>query len=136
MGIDGESKAYCVYWPAKRHVSVERNVTFAALDVIIAGDMLDKGQSNGSTGIGTSTDGAARSSDSNNTNSAPTVNDNNNTNSTPIISNSNNTNSAPNDTQPISTPPSALEPRTTQARPALGYYSRLQKGKTTVKTTI
>jgi hypothetical protein len=45
VGIDNKSKAYWVYWPMKHRVSVECNVTFALPSVIVARDVLDKGES-------------------------------------------------------------------------------------------
>ena len=43
--IDEESKGYCVYWPEKRHVSIEHNVTFAPMTITVAADNLDVGES-------------------------------------------------------------------------------------------
>lgn len=46
VGVDGESKAYRVYWPAKRRVSVERNVTFVPPTVIVADSAQAEGEPN------------------------------------------------------------------------------------------
>ncbi|KAG2741254.1 hypothetical protein P692DRAFT_20751613, partial [Suillus brevipes Sb2] len=45
VGVDSQSKAYRVYWPEKRKVSVERNVTFAPLEVVVGVDAQDEGES-------------------------------------------------------------------------------------------
>lgn len=52
MGYDSESKGLRIYWPDKRSVSVERNVTFNSSDihllpdesVLIPDDVLDEGK--------------------------------------------------------------------------------------------
>lgn len=44
VGVDGESKAYRMYWPAKRRVSVERNVTFIPPTVVVADGLLAEGE--------------------------------------------------------------------------------------------
>jgi hypothetical protein len=49
VGVDVESKGYWVYWLLKRRVSVERNVTFTPGEVVVAPDVLDKGESNSQT---------------------------------------------------------------------------------------
>jgi transposase InsO family protein len=46
VGIDEESKAYRVYWPKKRRVSVEHNISFVPPDVIVRNDILDEGEYN------------------------------------------------------------------------------------------
>ena len=45
VGIDEESKGYRVYWPEKRRVSIERNVTFVPMTTNIETDGLDVGES-------------------------------------------------------------------------------------------
>lgn len=40
MGVDAESKGYRVYWASQRRISVERNVTFAPTEVMVAEDVL------------------------------------------------------------------------------------------------
>lgn len=45
VGIDLESKGYQVYWPGKRWVSVEWNVSFIPTMVEIADDLLPEGES-------------------------------------------------------------------------------------------
>ena len=51
VGYDSESKGYRIYWPGKRSVTVERNVTFDEKDLhstenhaIIPGDVLSEGE--------------------------------------------------------------------------------------------
>ena len=50
VGYDSKSKGYCIYWLAKRTISVERNVTFNEQDIhftettIIPGDALAEGE--------------------------------------------------------------------------------------------
>ena len=51
VGYDSELKGYCIYWPNKRSVTVERNVVFNEDDVlttndvaIIPGDVLAEGE--------------------------------------------------------------------------------------------
>ena len=45
VGIDDKSKGYWVYWPEKRRVSIECNVTFAPMSITITADDLDVGES-------------------------------------------------------------------------------------------
>jgi hypothetical protein len=45
MGIDLESKGYHVYWPGKRWISIEQNVSFVPSMVQVADDILDEGES-------------------------------------------------------------------------------------------
>jgi len=51
VGYDSESKGYRIYWPSKRSISVERNVTFNKKDVLttdnsttISGDVVTEGE--------------------------------------------------------------------------------------------
>ena len=44
VGVDGESKGYRVYWPSKRRISVERNVSFAPATVTVAADVPVEGE--------------------------------------------------------------------------------------------
>jgi hypothetical protein len=37
-----ESKGYHIYWPSKWRISVERNITFAPMEVMV--DVLDEGE--------------------------------------------------------------------------------------------
>ena len=53
VGYDTESKGYQIYWPVKRTVTVEHNVTFNENDVlsenndtIIQGEILNEGEQN------------------------------------------------------------------------------------------
>ena len=45
VGIDKQSKGYWVYWPEKRHVSIECNVTFMLMTITVAMDVPDMGES-------------------------------------------------------------------------------------------
>jgi hypothetical protein len=45
VGIYNESKAYQVYWLMKHHVSVECNMMFVPLSIVVARDVLDEGES-------------------------------------------------------------------------------------------
>ncbi|KAG2047745.1 hypothetical protein BDR06DRAFT_896810 [Suillus hirtellus] len=102
VGLDAESKAYHVYWPTRRRVSVECNVVFVPPDIMVTLDVLDEGESGTDIKGRDQKDSASASKDVN----TPTA-------------------------QPIqSMPDTSLnpEPRTTRARPAPGYYSHLQQG--------
>jgi hypothetical protein len=46
IGIDTESKAYLVYWPTKRQVSVERNMTFVPQSVTVTDGVQAEGEYN------------------------------------------------------------------------------------------
>jgi hypothetical protein len=45
VGVDDQSKGYRIYWPGKRWVSVERNISFMPQTVTMADDILDEGES-------------------------------------------------------------------------------------------
>ena len=45
VGVDDQSKGYRIYWPGKRWVSVERNVSFVPQTVTVADDVPDEGES-------------------------------------------------------------------------------------------
>jgi hypothetical protein len=44
VGVDEQSKGYRVYWPGKRRVSVERNVSFVPTTVTVASDVPVEGE--------------------------------------------------------------------------------------------
>jgi hypothetical protein len=97
VGIDAESKGYRVYWPSKRRVSVERNITFAPLEVVVAEDVQDEGESNVSEVHQPETN-----------KNAPSVPD-----------------TSPSPSQPSPTP-TPSQPRETRPRPPPGYYASLE----------
>jgi hypothetical protein len=45
VGVDGQSKGYRVYWPEKRRISVERNVSFVPQSVVVQADVPNEGES-------------------------------------------------------------------------------------------
>jgi transposase InsO family protein len=96
VGVDEESKGYRVYWPEKRRISVERNISFVPMTVSVEIDVPDEGESEAPD---------ETSSTSNNVrNVMPAVE----TPKTP-----------PKSTQPL---PAPRTPRPTRVRPPVGYY--------------
>jgi len=106
VGVDSQSKAYRVYWPEKRKVSVERNVTFAPLEVVVGVDAQDEGES-----MTISTNASHRSDN------APNVQV---TSPPPPLPTT-----PPRPPIPLDTPP-ALRPKCTHYPP--GYYASLNEG--------
>jgi hypothetical protein len=102
VGVDDQSKGYRIYWPGKRRVSVERNVTFVPRTVIVNADILDEGESEASAEMPSTSDNVQHVTP---TSQAP---------KTP-----------PQTTQPLPVPKT---PRTTRVRPPVGYYRALNQG--------
>ena len=99
VGVDEESKGYRVYWPAKRRVSVERNVSFAPISVSMADDVQDEGE------LGVPE-----------TNGVPDV----------LHPSSTPPSTPPRPSQTL--PPTPPAPRSTRTRPQPGYYAALNRG--------
>jgi hypothetical protein len=99
VGVDAKSKGYRVYWPTKCQVSVECNITFALLDVVLAEDVQDEGESNVSE--------VCQSKTNENT---PSILD-----------------TSPSPSQPVPTP-TPPQPCETCPRPPPEYYAGLQRG--------
>jgi hypothetical protein len=98
VGVDEESKGYRVYWPTRRRISVERNVSFVPSTVTVANDVpvegeLSSGRNNGAQHV-----------------VPPPVKPP----STP-----------PNASQTLPIP---TAPRATRMRPPVGYYKALNEG--------
>jgi hypothetical protein len=109
VGVDLESKAYRVYWPGKRWVSVERNVSFVPTMVQVADDILAEGELDVPAGELPTSSHVQHVKP---TTEAP---------KTP-----------PQVAQSLPSPPT---PRVTRVRPPTGYYRRLHEGERASVTT-
>ena len=102
VGIDLESKGYRVYWPAKRWVSVERNVSFVPMMVEVADDIPNEGESEASADIPSTADNVQHVTPTAEVPKTPP--------------------------QTSKSLPVPRTPRTTRVRPPAGYYRALNEG--------
>ena len=106
VGVDDQSKGFRVYWPGKRRISVERNISFVPTTVTVAADVPVEGELV----------------------TPATVPASNAQNVSPI------TPSTPPKVQQSLPIPTA--PRATRVRPPLGYYKALNQGESASVATI
>ena len=106
VGVDDQSKGFRVYWPGKRRISVERNISFVPTTVTVAADVPVEGELV----------------------TPATVPASNAQNVLPI------TPSTPPKVQQSLPIPTA--PRATRVRPPLGYYKALNQGESASVATI
>jgi hypothetical protein len=105
VGVDGESKAFRVYWLTKRRVSIEWNITFVPPSVVVADGVQVEGESTPTQRV------SAQDPLQQN---AP-------------IQGTQRPSTPPRPSQPPITPPA---PRPTRVRPPPGYYAALNEGET------
>lgn len=106
VGVDVESKGYRVFWPLKRRVSVERNVTFVPSTVVVSDGVQAEGEYTDEQNVSVQ---------------EPLQNDSHAPPQTPTPT------TPPAQSQPLPTPPA---PRPTRVRPPPGYYAALNEGET------
>lgn len=105
VGVDEESKGFRIYWPEKRRISIERNVSFVPT-IVQMGDVPDEGESSKML-ADTSSSGVQHVT--------PTV-------QAPAAQSPK---TPPHTTQAL---PAPRTPRPTRVRPPLGFYKALNEG--------
>ncbi|KAG2049978.1 hypothetical protein BDR06DRAFT_1011603 [Suillus hirtellus] len=107
VGVDTESKGYCMYWESRCWVSIEQNITFVPKSVVVADGVQDDGEF-------TPVKANINSIQATSTKDSP---------SAPVLAPS-----TPTKVPPIQVTPPA--PRPARLQPPPGYYADLHNGET------